>query len=117
MSTKREHPCARFQRGEVHDFTTAMDVYLEQYYEEMKITREVVHDYPGDPLRDAKAIAEQSEGLIHIEKMVEQARSMYKAYVEAAIRHTVQVMRANGDYHLGLIADALESGNYEGLSV
>lgn len=121
-TTKRDHPCAKFQRGEVKDFYTAMEVYIAQYREELRISREIVREYPSsEPGKDAKMLAEQSQGVEEIELIVAEAKLIYREYVEEAVKRAAAKMRETGDphaqCHLRPIADALESGNYEGLSV
>jgi hypothetical protein len=117
-TTRRQHPSVRFQNNEVRDFNTAMEVYVAQYQEEMRITREIIREYPDErPGHDAKVIEEQSKGLAHVESMVQKARAIYAETVAEAIKQAARKMHAEGDYNLRMIADALESGDWSQLAL
>jgi len=121
-TTKRQHPSVLLQDGTANNFYSAMDAYVAQFREELLINREIYRDYAhqNDAAYRAKwqkEIEEQSQAVEYIEKMVGQAKAMYKDVVEEAIRRAAQVMRANGDSHLAAIADALESGDYSRLAI
>ena len=118
----REHPSLRFQRGDVKDFYTAMETYIAQYQEELRITREIVREYPSDETgKDYKIIQEQAQAVADIERVVSQAKAIYREMVEEVQRQAVKCaaakMRETGNYHLRQIADAVESGNWSELAV
>lgn len=117
-TTRRQHPSVRFQNGEVKDFFTAMEVYAAQYREELRIGRELVRENPNpEPGKDARELEEQSEGVMHIELMISEAKLIYHQEVGEAIKRAAAKMRENGDQHLRHIADALESGNWSQLAL
>ena len=121
-TTKRQHPSVLFQNGEVKDFYTAMEVYIDQYQEELRIGREIYREYAHehDPEYRAKwqvELQEQAQGVEHIGKMVFEARKIYFEVMQDAKRQIAEKMRERNDHTLNEIADAVESGDWSSLAV
>lgn len=102
----------RFQDGEVTDFDTAMDLYLEQYRDELQYARKLQKEYGHDP-----GLEEQARGVAHIEEMVDLARGIYQEIVDNAIKQAAQKMREHGDANLKEIAEALEKQDFSRLAL
>jgi hypothetical protein len=106
----------RFQDNEVHDFYTALEVYSEQYHDELQVTRDILKKYGAND-KDRQDLENQRKGVEHLDKMMEVAREIYDEAVKPAIKIAVARMRAVGDSDLNEIASALESGDYSRLAL
>jgi hypothetical protein len=104
------HPCTRFQNGEVKTFAEAMNVLVEQQrYEEQSLAQ-----YEGVTAKerlDARAAVKEVEVAVQI------ATRFYERYVLSAHTVAAEHLRACGNPLLDTIAQALESGDYSGLSL
>ena len=91
MNTKRQHPCTRFQNGEVKDFYTAMEVYAAQYREELLIARELYRDYaqgntPEYLQKWRQELQEQGQAVEDVEVTSASAKIIYRQEVGEAIK-------------------------------
>jgi hypothetical protein len=81
---------------------------------ELQEQGEIAHTYGGvssQEREDAMNAVEAVKGQVAI------AKTIYQEVVENALKHAVAAMRKHNDPGLNAIADAVESGNYSGLSL
>jgi hypothetical protein len=114
MTTQSQHPCTKFQNGEVTDFYTAMEVLVEQQQFERQQLIRIAHEYGGvssQQREDAMNAVEVVKGQVEI------AKTIYQEVVENALKRAGDAMRKHNDPGLNAIADAVERGDYSGLSL
>lgn len=115
MMQKQVHPCTKFQNGEVRDFYDAMITLREQQEFEMdlgiQITREHIPSEVATEQKNKRIV------MAEITKQIAQATQIYEQYVTPAIKQAAETLRATKDPLLKDIADAIESGDYSGLSM
>ena len=114
MSTKIA--TKRFQDNEVHDFYTALEIYSEQYHDELQNTSNILRKY-GANQKDREDLEKQRRAVAHIDEMMELAKQIYDETVLPAIKVAAAKIRQCGDANLKEIADALESGDYSRLAL
>jgi hypothetical protein len=107
-----QHPCTRFQRGEVHTFPDAMATLIaQQEYE-----RDELRKYPGVTQQDRM---DAQAAVFTIKNTTLIATDIYARIVVPAFKAAATEMRQHlAEYpHLAEIADALEDQDYSGLSL
>ena len=108
-----QHPCVLFQEGKVTNFPQAMHVYIAQFEEELRITRQIIREH-GDPTGTGPSdIEEQRQAVEAIKQMVAQAQAIY----DEAIQQAIGKMRSIGGPEMKYFADALAQNDYTGLSI
>ena len=122
MRTRHEHPSDRLSNGLVADFGEALELVDAQFAVERAVAVRGVED--------RAALAEMEQGHAQISAATRQARRAWREEQEAARRRTIARLRVAADdlqgaadavtdevEWLGLLADALDSGDYAGLAI